>query len=167
MQKRIPHTQPILTNGAMHLGPLSELLSVRLRGVDIFLTRGFSLATAKWNVRSGLISCLGLIVGNPGISQTELAQPTGTDKSVIVSIVDTLEERGWAKRIRSETDRRRHALYATPDGEKTLSEMVADIRNVEATLMAQIPKEQLDQLSEILCRMHESCIASILASTPA
>lgn len=153
------HRQPVpLRNPS--IGPLSRLISVRMRSVDVLLTRGF--AQAETRLRPGMISSLGLIVGNPGISQAGLAERTGTDKSIIVAIVNTLEERGWANRTPSDTDRRRYKLYATPAGVAELERIVEQVAESEARMLANMAPEELDFLSYLLAKMHASCIDALL-----
>jgi DNA-binding MarR family transcriptional regulator len=152
------HTQNDAIGKTRPLGPLSDLVSVQLRRVDILLTRGFAVASMETNLRSGAISCLGLIVGNPGISQNELAQQTGTDKSNIVSLANTLEQLGWAERVRDQNDRRRHGLFATPEGEAALNQLALQIKAVEDALLAQISPQELEALCHLLERMHASCV---------
>ena len=148
------HRQPA-SETVYSMGPLSDLVGVRLRRVDTLLTGAF--ATAMASLRSGGIASLGLIVGNPGISQNEIAKQTGTDKSIIVSIIDQLEELGWAVRTPSATDKRRHALYPTKLGQAELDRIGADINAKEQALLADVSPEDLQDLFAILDRMHASC----------
>lgn len=165
-RKEMQHRQPVpLRNPS--IGPLSELISIRMRRVDILLTRCFAEAEAQ--LRPGLIAALGLIVGNPGISQAELALRSGTDKSIVVGIVNTLEERGWATR-KLASDRRRHALHITPAGRAELDRIVEQARASEATMLAAIAPEELAFLRYLLDKMHASCMDALLprdADTPA
>ena len=68
-------------------------MSVRLRRVDLFLTRAFASAATRRNLRYGTISSLALISAHPGVSQGELAEAHNLDKSALVLIVNGLEAR--------------------------------------------------------------------------
>nr|ALG05352.2 MarR family transcriptional regulator [uncultured bacterium 5H7] len=103
-------------------------------------------------------------MGNPGISQNELARLTGTDKSNIVPLANTLEERGWAKRMQDPLDRRRYNLFATPEGIAALERLAKQIKAVEDGLLADIPAGELSLLCNLLERMHKSCVAAIYRS---
>ena len=137
---------------------MTDLLTVRLRRVDIFLTRGFANAT---DLPSGVISSLGLIIGNPGISQNELAQTLGVDKSIIVTLMHELERRGWARRTVSTKDRRRYELRATEQGEAELARLARDVKKFEDRLLALVPAEELNYMRDLLDRMHASCVQVI------
>lgn len=138
----------------MGLGRLGEFLGFRLRRVQNQLSRDFAAATADHNLRSGLFSSLALISANPGASQNELSREVGLDKSVTVTIVDELESRGWATRERSKSDRRRHALFATPAGEAKLNELFGVLERTENAMLHQLSTAELHLLHELLDRLY-------------
>ena len=53
-----------------------------------------------------------------GVSQAELARMTVTDPALTGRALETLIERGWVKRTRSEEDRREYVLELTAAGER-------------------------------------------------
>jgi DNA-binding MarR family transcriptional regulator len=141
----------------LELGRLGDFIGFRLRRLQNQLARNFAAATADRNLRSGLFSSLAIIAANPGISQNELAQEVGLDKSVTVLIVDDLEHRGLALRKRSDTDRRRHSLFVTPAGEDYLDEMFGLLDDTEKAVLSQLSARELQQLRRLLDRMYEAC----------
>jgi DNA-binding MarR family transcriptional regulator len=149
--------EPVVASGRLSLGRLGDFLGFRLRRVQNQLSRDFAAATADHNLRSGLFSSLALIAANPGVSQNELSHEVGLDKSVTVTIVDDLEARGWASRKRSKSDRRRHALFATPAGEAELDALFAILEQTENEALHQLSPAELHLLSELLDRMYAAC----------
>jgi DNA-binding MarR family transcriptional regulator len=139
------------------LGRLGDFIGFRLRRLQNQLARNFANATADRNLRSGLFSSLAIIAANPGISQNELANEVGLDKSVTVLIVDDLESRGLAVRKRSESDRRRHSLFVTAAGEVYLDEMFGLLEQTEESVLKQLSPRELQQLRRLLDRMYEAC----------
>ena len=142
----------------MDLGRLGEFLGFRLRRVQNQLSRDFAAATADHNLRSGLFSSLALIAANPGISQNELSREVGLDKSVTVTIVDELEERGWATRERSKSDRRRHALFVTPAGQAELDALFGILEQTENAALHQLSPAELHLLHQLLDRVYRACV---------
>ena len=63
---------------------------------------------------------LHFIYENPGITQADLAELNDKDRNVIVKTIDRLEKNGWAKRVRSDEDRRAFTLFVTDDGKKII-----------------------------------------------
>ncbi len=142
----------------LNLGRLGDFVGFRLRRVQNQLSRDFATATAAQGLRSGLFSSLGIIAANPGVSQSELSREVGLDKSVTVTIVDELERFGWAVRQRSLHDRRRHALYITPEGERHLDELFGVVAQTEDAVLHQLSPAEMHVLSELLDRMYAACV---------
>lgn len=141
----------------LNLGRLGDFVGFRLRRVQNQLSRDFAAATAGHGLRSGLFSSLAIIGANPGVSQSDLSREVGLDKSVTVTIIDELEKLGWAIRKRSPHDRRRHALFITPEGEKRLDELFAVVGETEDAVLHQLSPAEMHVLSELLDRMYAAC----------
>lgn len=140
--------------GRLQLGRLNDYVGFRMRRVQNQLAANFVAETAQFNIRSGLFSALALIEANPGLSQQELSDVVGLDKSVTVQIVDELEKRGWAMRERSTVDRRRHALSLLPEGKTFLDQLFAIMLKVEAEVLAQLSPEDRLMFDAALDRMY-------------
>lgn len=157
IERSLDQLRALLDVDASSTGMLWDLVSVRLRAVHLFLSCGFAVATANLNVKSGTISALAIISANPGISQNELTQMSGTDRSTMVGVIDSLEEQGWAVREQSRTDRRRHALQVTPKGAKALKEIMASISAMETQMLAGFSEEDMAMFLDLLEKMQQSC----------
>jgi DNA-binding MarR family transcriptional regulator len=144
--------------GNLALGRLGDFVGFRLRRVQNQLSRKFAAATADMGLRSGLFSSLAIVAANPGISQSELSREVGLDKSVTVTIVDELEKYGWAERRRSPEDRRRHALFVTPEGDQQLDRLFARMEEVEGDVLHQLTPAEHQMLNDLLDRMYEAVV---------
>ena len=71
----------------------------------------------RTGLRVTTFSALSVIVENPDITQTQLAQALRVERSGVVAMIDDLERAGLVKRGRVDGDRRAYALRATPQGE--------------------------------------------------
>ncbi|WP_084455997.1 MarR family winged helix-turn-helix transcriptional regulator [Novosphingobium rosa] len=156
---RAAQTRVVDSGTGVKLGRLGDFVGFRLRRVQNQLSRDFAAVTAERGLRSGLFSSLALISANPGLSQAELSREIAMDKSVTVTLVDEMERRGWAERKRSPTDRRRHALFITAEGEAQLEEMFALVSETENAVLHQLSPAELLLLSELLDRMYAVCVA--------
>lgn len=139
----------------IQLGRLNDYVGFRMRRVQNQLSANFAAETARFEIRSGLFSSLALIEANPGLSQQELSGTVGLDKSITVQIVDELEKRGWARRERSTTDRRRHALTLLPAGKDFLDELFNIMKRVETEVQAQLKPEERPIFDAALDRMYD------------
>jgi len=143
----------------LRLGRLGDLVGFRLRRIQTHFGRDFSAATAGEGLRSGMMSTLALIAANPGISQTEAAKATLLDKSAAVLIVNELERRGFARRVQAENDRRRHALFVTPEGEAYLTRLLDTLSGIEDRVLDHLSAEELRALNRLLDRLYEVCVS--------
>ena len=93
---------------------------------------------------------LRLISLDAPVSQGELGETYGIDRTTMVGLVDRLEERQLVVRERNEADRRSYRLRLTPKGRKVLSRAVRIVR-----------KEQQDFLSPLSAAEWESMRAAL------
>ena len=157
MAKTSASVRPNVGEGRLTIGRLGNLITAELRRVDILLAGAFREATEQANLRDGVISSLALIANNPGISQNDISRQIDMDKSVVVAVIDTLEDLGWAIRVKSKEDRRRHALHATPEGIAHLDQLATAVEEIEADMLALVSSEDLETLRAILRRIYLSC----------
>ncbi|MGO4586209.1 MarR family winged helix-turn-helix transcriptional regulator [Arthrobacter sp. 2RAF6] len=99
---------------------------------------------------AGVIRLLGR---TPGLSQRSLADRLGAVPSRVVSLIDSLQERGLVERVRSSTDRRNYELLLTDAGKRVLRELRGIAEQHEAELLAPLTDEQITQLGELLAQL--------------
>ena len=73
-------------------------------------------------------------VNGEDITQTELSQAAGRDKSSLTPVIEALVRRGLVERKRLDHDRRAYRLTLTLDGKKTLATMMRCARRHEKNL---------------------------------
>lgn len=145
-----------LDTNELNLGRLGDFIGFRLRRIQNQFSKDFSAATEKYNLRSGLFSSLAIIAANKGVSQNELSHAVGLDKSVTVQIIDELEKRGYALRVRSTVDRRRYELNLTDDGQAFLDELFGILNETESKLLTHVSASELALLKVLLDRLYET-----------
>jgi DNA-binding MarR family transcriptional regulator len=74
------------------------------------------------DLRPKQFAVMNIVALADGPSQQEVGAQMELDPSGLIATIDQLEARGWLERWRSETDRRRHALYLTGSGKTKLDE---------------------------------------------
>jgi DNA-binding MarR family transcriptional regulator len=85
--------------------------------------------------------------------QGTLADRLGYDKSVMVGLLDDLEERGLILRKRDPDDRRRHLVSLTPAGKEALGELRAILKQVEKEFFAPLDANERRTLHELLLQL--------------
>lgn len=101
-------------------------------------------------------SSLNLIVDNPGIRQSELAQALDIERPNMVVILDDLEHRGWIDRRRVETDRRAYALFATLPGKRVCEKAVAADKASENRLLQNLQDAEKNLLIKLLNKIEHA-----------
>ena len=122
--------------GPVNFGPLGNWIGFNLRMAQEATFEAFSRRSLEIGESPGRFATLTLIARNPGISQTELSQASGRDKSSVTPVVEDLVRRGLIDRKRVHSDRRAYRLNLTPAGKKTLVELTRCARRHERNLDA-------------------------------
>src|SRR5689334_2042917 len=107
--------------GPINFGPLASWVGFNLRMAQEAAFQAFSRRSQDIGESPGRFATLTLIARNPGISQTELSQANGRDKSSLTPVVEDLVKRGLVERKRMDSDRRTYRLNLTPSGKKILT----------------------------------------------
>jgi DNA-binding MarR family transcriptional regulator len=135
-------------------GLMADRLSFRLRSVLGLLGERVTEAFAPFGLRAGSFTSMALIAANPGCSQIELSREGGLEKSSLVSILNELEERGYAVRARSKSDKRRSNLYLTTEGEAVMQQMYTAAMATEVSIRSTFTESELQQLFMLLERTY-------------
>jgi len=115
--------------------------------------QAFSRRSLEIGESPGRFATLTLIARNPGISQTELSQANGRDKSTLTPVVEDLVRRGLVERKRVDNDRRAYRLNLTPAGKKVLTVMTRCARRHERNLDHVIGARDRKKFIQILKRI--------------
>ena len=123
---------------SIDLSALTNTTGYPLRRAQMAVFDDFNKRFASLRLSPAQYSALVAIGDNPGRNQSEIAGALGIQRPNFVAMMDELERRGLAERLRSDADRRSHALVLTRSG----SELVARARLVQA--------EQEDAVARVL-----------------
>jgi DNA-binding MarR family transcriptional regulator len=134
-------------HGGLKPGMLPGLLGYRLRRAQQAVFRDF--ADSVSDLSPGRTGMLLLIDANPGVTQSRLAQAVDLDRSTMVGVVDTLEERGLIERRRGE-DRRTNGLWLTRAGRALLARLKRRIEFHERRVAARLNAGEKAQLLVLL-----------------
>ena len=137
------------------LGGLTGIVGFHIRLAHGAVYRHFTETFVDLDLTQKQASTLWLVSDNPGISQIDLGGRLRMDRATTMTIVNRLQERGFMRRERSESDGRKQALYVTEAGAGALADAKAAIAEHEAWLKSRFTREETDKLVEMLTRIHE------------
>ncbi len=100
--------------------PLESRLGYLLKHAQLRLTRALAEALAPFGIDGHELAVLVVLAGAEPLSQIEVAARLGVDRTTMVVLIDTLEERRLVRRRRSEHDRRKNIVELTEAGAECL-----------------------------------------------
>ena len=140
--------------------PFSGFVGPKVRVLWNLLNARMVEALSPFGLRSGAFSTMALIDARPGCSQTLLARELAVDKSALVAIIDELETRGLAVRVRLPDDRRRHALSLTSEGQALLRRMRPAVLGPGQPIRDALSQDEMAQLLSLLDRAYEAMVSA-------
>ena len=124
--------------------PSFQLERLRRRTRDFVET---ALAEAGFNLREfWVLACL---VDGDAASQATLGEILGVDRSDMVRLVDSLEKRSLAKRVKDPKDRRRQIISVTKKGNKAYNSLAPLVAAAEDKALDDSTSKQLKHLSKL------------------
>lgn len=138
------------------LGPLANVLGLRVRLAHGAIQRHFSENFGDLGLTQKQISVLWLVGGQAGIAQTDLSRRLQMDRATTMALVHQLERVGWIARSRSDVDARRIGLALTDAGEAKLADARRAIAQHEQWLRDRFSEQEVKQLGTLLSRIFES-----------
>ena len=138
---------------AVDLGMLPELLGYQLRRAQVAVFQHFGETMGALDITPGQFGMLAVIDSNPGLSQTQLGNALGIDRSTVVAMIDRLEARGLVIRATAPNDRRSHALRLSEDGTAMLKKLEGMVRAHERHISRALSADDQRRLIQLLGRV--------------
>ena len=90
------------------------------------------------------------VAQNEGLSQTDLVDRTGIDRSTLADIVRRMLKKGLVSRRRTKQDARAYSVRLTPQGEVALAASRPGAMNADARILAALPPAKRDEFIGLL-----------------
>jgi len=119
-------------------------IAVKMETMDRFEEAGFSA------YHYGVLAVL-----DEGARETQatIADALGVDRSMLVGLLDQLEERGMIERRRDPNDRRRQMVNLTPAGRRQLTAFRKMVEKIEDEFLAPLDEDERATLHDLLLRV--------------
>jgi DNA-binding MarR family transcriptional regulator len=99
---------------------------------------------------------LGLLHDRGAMTQRELGSVMDVDPSILVTLLNPLETRGYVSRQRDPSDRRRHIVNLSSDGAEHLTQAARAQSEAEDAFFAGLDGDQRDQLRALLLMLRDT-----------
>src|SRR6476619_5101680 len=114
-----------------------------------YMTQEFEAALAALGLTGREFLVLSFVAPDGQLPQQELTERLGLDPTIIVALVDALEERRMLTRRRDPADRRRNVLALTAAGRRLHSRAVAAAAEAEAAFLDPLGPKQRKELQAL------------------
>ena len=121
-----------------------ERLAEALAGTDLHMGQVLVLATLRAQRE---------LHGASTLTQTQLGQLTGVEKSSLVLFLDALEEEGWVERRRHPTDRRAHIVHLTLQGTRRFESVGQKLYEQQQRNLAPLSQAEQEQMLGMMVRL--------------
>ena len=113
---------------------------------------------AKHHLKPRQLRILDLLADRGPTGQRELAELMGIDHSVLVNLLNPLEDNRLVKRERDTTDRRRHVVSIAKAGQRRLEQADQAFCKAEDAFFSSLSKDEREQLHKLLSRLREAAL---------
>lgn len=128
-------------------------LSKDIAAVGRYLRRKRTEYMAAFGLKGMHAGFLRVVCEEEGISQDQLAQRVGVDKSNIARQAAFLEEEGFLRREPSRSDKRVLCLYPTEKTVAMLPQLQTATQQWEQELLAELSEQEVRQFTQLLTRL--------------
>lgn len=133
-----------------------DYISIKLHQTDLKLTGYIKSLLQPYNLAPEQNLIMMLLWEKDGLTQNQLAQYLGKDKTNIARMASNLENKGFIKRNFCSEDRRSLELYLTEKGEELKEQVVPVAERFNDVVTDGITDEELKELDRLLTKMQKN-----------
>lgn len=114
---------------------LDVLIGYAMRRAQLEVFQHLVNKLATYDLRPAQFSAMAIIDQNPGLMQADLARALAIEPPQLVPLLNKLEARALAVRVRCKPDKRSYGIFLSKSGEQLLKELkqVAAQSDIEST----------------------------------
>jgi DNA-binding MarR family transcriptional regulator len=125
---------------------LRKLFGYNIKRASNVIQSDLASTLKPFDLRMITFTALTLIVDNPGLRQSQLADMLAIERPNLVAIIDELEQRQLVSRGRASSDRRANSLTVTLAGRHLHQKALGAVMAHEQALLAAIPEKERGQI---------------------
>ena len=135
---------------------LKDYISIKIHQTDLNLTSVVKTKLDPFNLAPEQNLIMMLLWEKDGLTQNQVAQLLGKDKTNIARMVSNLESKGFIKRVGCPNDRRSLKLYLTSKGEELNEQVAPVLEEFNDIICAGISQEEIVFMETILMKFNKN-----------
>lgn len=133
---------------------LNNLVGYVMRRVQMKITQDLTNALEEHDIRPAQFTALTIIEQAPGLMQADLAKALAIEPPQAVLMVNKLETRSLAMRVRSNPDKRSYGLFLSKTGEQLLKQLREVVVQSDMESTSALTGEERKQLLSLLNKLY-------------
>ena len=134
---------------------LDDLIGYALRRAQLKLFQNLIARLADHDLRPAQFSALAIIEQSPGLMQADLARALAIEPPQVVPLLNKLEERALAVRIRCKPDKRSYGIFLSKTGETLLKELKQIASDSDRDATAALDDSERAELLRLLKKVYQ------------
>lgn len=143
---------------------LEDLVGYVLRRAQLKVFQHLASKLSEHDLRPAQFAALAILEQEPGLAQAELARALKIEPPQMVTMLNKLESRALAVRVRSPSDKRSYGVFLSRNGERLLQELKLVAVKSDAESTQNLNRDEREILVQLLRKMIGDEERSILPS---
>ncbi|WP_339468858.1 MULTISPECIES: MarR family winged helix-turn-helix transcriptional regulator [unclassified Pseudomonas] len=134
---------------------LDDLIGYAMRRAQLKLFQNLIGRLSDHDLRPAQFSALAIIEQNPGMMQADLARALAIEPPQVVPLLNKLESRALAVRVRCKPDKRSYGIFLSKTGEALLKELKAIAAQSDLDATAALDGQEREALLRLLKKVYQ------------
>lgn len=134
---------------------LDDLIGYALRRAQLKLFQNLIGRLATHDLRPAQFSALAIIDQSPGLMQADLARALAIEPPQVVPLLNKLESRALAVRVRCKPDKRSYGIFLSKGGEALLKELKQIAAQSDLDSTSALDDAEREQLLQLLRKVYQ------------
>ncbi|AHG41180.1 hydroxycinnamic acid degradation regulator [Pseudomonas syringae CC1557] len=135
---------------------LDDLIGYAMRRAQLKLFQNLIGRLSAHDLRPAQFSALAIIEQNPGLMQADLAKALAIEPPQVVPLLNKLENRALAVRVRCKPDKRSYGIFLSKTGETLLRELKQIAIDSDLDSTSALNDQERQDLLRLLKKVYQS-----------
>ncbi|WP_117216354.1 MarR family winged helix-turn-helix transcriptional regulator [Pseudomonas coronafaciens] len=135
---------------------LDDLIGYAMRRAQLKLFQNLIGRLSAHDLRPAQFSALAIIEQNPGLMQADLAKALAIEPPQVVPLLNKLEERALAVRVRCKPDKRSYGIFLSKTGETLLRQLKQIALDSDLDATAALNQQERQDLLRLLKKVYQA-----------